>query len=54
VVRLASGDAPSRARIESEIAACRAAGIAVEVVPGVDAALHLSPEGRGRIAKRSG
>jgi uroporphyrin-III C-methyltransferase/precorrin-2 dehydrogenase/sirohydrochlorin ferrochelatase len=54
VVRLRGGDAASAARAESEIAACRAAGIAVEVVPGVPAALYLSPEGRGRIAKRSG
>ena len=49
VVRLSGGDAPGVARAEAEIAACRAAGLAVEAVPGIAdraAALHLSPEGR--------
>jgi uroporphyrin-III C-methyltransferase/precorrin-2 dehydrogenase/sirohydrochlorin ferrochelatase len=44
VVRLVAGDEASRARAEAEIAACRIAGIAVEVVPGVPC---LSPEGEG-------
>jgi uroporphyrin-III C-methyltransferase/precorrin-2 dehydrogenase/sirohydrochlorin ferrochelatase len=35
VVHLVGGDEASRARAEAEIAACRVAGIAVEVVPGV-------------------
>jgi precorrin-3B methylase len=33
VVRLSGGDAPSVARAEAEIAACRTAGFAVETVP---------------------
>jgi uroporphyrin-III C-methyltransferase/precorrin-2 dehydrogenase/sirohydrochlorin ferrochelatase len=35
VVHLVGSDEASRARAEAEIAACRVAGIAVEVVPGV-------------------
>lgn len=38
VVRLRSGDPAMFGRVDEEIAACRAAGIAVEVVPGITAA----------------
>jgi len=54
VVRLVGGEA-GIARAEAEIAACRAAGVAVELIAGLvagDAPLHLSPDERDRAAKR--
>jgi uroporphyrin-III C-methyltransferase/precorrin-2 dehydrogenase/sirohydrochlorin ferrochelatase len=48
VVRLSGGDPTSLGRIESTIAACRRAGIAVEVVPGVTEACRIEwPSGQG-------
>jgi uroporphyrin-III C-methyltransferase len=38
VVRLKSGDAGLFGRLEEEVEACRAAGIAVEIIPGVTSA----------------
>jgi uroporphyrin-III C-methyltransferase / precorrin-2 dehydrogenase / sirohydrochlorin ferrochelatase len=48
VVRLCAGDEAGVARAEAEIAACRAAGIAVEVVPGL-----LIPPTKGEGGERS-
>ena len=42
VVRLKSGDPMVSGSAEEEVAACRAAGIEVEVVPGVTAALRVA------------
>ena len=50
VVRLVGADEASLARIEHEIAACRAAGITVEIVPHV----IPPPEGEGGDARERG
>jgi uroporphyrin-III C-methyltransferase / precorrin-2 dehydrogenase / sirohydrochlorin ferrochelatase len=51
VVRLTRGDQINATGVEAEIAACRAAGIAVEVVPGIAAPLSLPR--KGRVDRRS-
>src|SRR5207248_1933548 len=59
VVRLKGGDPMLFARAQEEIDALKAAGIEVEIVPGITAALaafgalHPRPPGRPRIARRA-
>jgi uroporphyrin-III C-methyltransferase/precorrin-2 dehydrogenase/sirohydrochlorin ferrochelatase len=52
VVRLSGGDQTSVSRAETEIAACRAAGIAVEVVPGIADRRGSSPLPGGKRSDR--